>query len=110
MDHVRAHEQQLVAYALDRLNTVPGLRVLGPPAAERGGVAAFSLGEIHPHDIASLLDQRGIAIRAGHHCAQPLMDRYDVAALARASFYVYSTPADVDALVAGLAFVREVFG
>ncbi|HEX6606054.1 MAG TPA: cysteine desulfurase [Chloroflexia bacterium] len=110
MDNVRAHEQQLVAYALDRLATVPGLRVLGPPAAERGGVAAFSLGEIHPHDIASLLDQRGIAIRAGHHCCQPIMDYYDVPALARASFYIYNTEADVDRLVEGLHFVREVFG
>jgi cysteine desulfurase/selenocysteine lyase len=110
MDNVRAHEQQLVAYALDRLNTVPGLRVLGPPAAERGGVAAFSLGEIHPHDIASLLDQRGIAIRAGHHCCQPIMDYYDVPALARASFYIYNTEADVDRLIDGLHFVREVFG
>jgi cysteine desulfurase / selenocysteine lyase len=110
MDNVRAHEQQLVAYALDRLATVPGLRVFGPPAAERGGVAAFSLGEIHPHDIASLLDQRGIAIRAGHHCCQPIMDYYDVPALARASFYIYNTEEDVDRLVEGLHFVREVFG
>ena len=110
MEAVHAHEQALVAYALERLSAVPGLRIYGPPAGERGGVVAFSLGDIHPHDIATLLDQRGIAIRAGHHCAQPLMDRYDVAALARASFYVYSTPADVDALVAGLGFVREVFG
>jgi cysteine desulfurase/selenocysteine lyase len=110
LDNVRAHEQQLVAYALDRLATLPGLRVFGPPAAERGGVAAFSLGEIHPHDIASLLDQRGIAIRAGHHCCQPIMDYYDVPALARASFYIYNTEEDVDRLVEGLHFVREVFG
>jgi len=110
MDHVHAHEQTIIAYALAQLAGVPGLRVYGPPAAERGGVVAFSLGEIHPHDIASLLDQRGIAIRAGHHCCQPLMDLYDVPALARASFYVYSTPADVDRLVDGLTFVRGVFG
>ena len=110
MDHVHAHEQTIIAYALQELARVPGLRVYGPPAAERGGVVAFSLGEIHPHDIASLLDQRGIAIRAGHHCCQPLMDLYDVPALARASFYVYSTPADVDRLVDGLTFVRGVFG
>ena len=110
MDAVQAHEQAIITYALDQLSAVPDLRIYGPPAADRGGVVAFSLADIHPHDIATLLDQRGIAIRAGHHCAQPLMDRYDVAALARASFYVYSTPADVDALVAGLAFVREVFG
>jgi cysteine desulfurase / selenocysteine lyase len=110
MAHVRAHEQAIIAYALDRLATVPGLRVYGPPAAERGGVVAFSLGEIHPHDVASLLDQRGICIRAGHHCCQPLMERYDLPALGRASFYVYNTEADVDRLVDGLAFVREVFG
>jgi cysteine desulfurase/selenocysteine lyase len=112
MPHVHAHEQQIVAYAMERLATVPGLRIYGPPAAERGGVVAFSLGDgaIHPHDIASLLDQRGIAIRAGHHCCQPLMDRYDVPALARASFYVYSTTEDVDRLVDGLGYVREVFG
>ena len=109
LPQIHAREQALVAYALDRLAAVPGLRVYGPPAAERGGVIAFSLGAIHPHDIASLLDQQGIAIRAGHHCCQPLMDRYDVPALARASFYLYSTEADVDRLVAGLAFVREVF-
>ncbi len=110
MAHVHAHEQAIVGYALERLAGVPGLRVYGPPAAERGGVVAFSLGEIHPHDIASLLDQRGIAIRAGHHCCQPLMDLYDVPALARASFYIYSTPADVDRLIDGLTFVRGVFG
>jgi cysteine desulfurase/selenocysteine lyase len=110
MAAVHAHEQAIVTYALEQLSAVPDLRIYGPPAADRGGVVAFSLAGIHPHDIATLLDQRGIAIRAGHHCAQPLMDRYDVPALARASFYVYSTPADVDALVAGLAFVREVFG
>jgi cysteine desulfurase / selenocysteine lyase len=110
MAHVRAHEQAIIAYALDRLATVPGLRVYGPPAAERGGVVAFSLGQIHPHDVASLLDQRGICIRAGHHCCQPLMERYDLPALGRASFYVYNTEADVDRLVDGLAFVREVFG
>ncbi|HUS15460.1 MAG TPA: cysteine desulfurase [Chloroflexia bacterium] len=109
MEHVHAHEQQIVAYAMDRLATVPALQIFGPPADERGGVVAFRLGDIHPHDIASLLDQQGIAIRAGHHCCQPLMDRYDVPALARASFYVYSSRADVDRLVAGLAFVREVF-
>ena len=110
MEHVRAHEQAIAAYALERLASVPGLRVYGPPTGERGGVAAFSLGAIHPHDVASLLDQRGICIRAGHHCCQPLMERYDLPALGRASFYVYNTEADVDRLVDGLAFVREVFG
>jgi len=110
MEQVRGHEQTIIGYALERLATVPGLRIYGPPAADRGGVAAFSLGDIHPHDVASLLDQRGICIRAGHHCCQPLMERYDLPALGRASFYVYNTEADVDRLVDGLAFVREVFG
>jgi cysteine desulfurase/selenocysteine lyase len=88
MAAVHAHEQQIITYALEQLSAVPDLRIYGPPAADRGGVVAFSLADIHPHDIATLLDQRGIAIRAGHHCAQPLMDRYDVPALARASFSV----------------------
>ena len=110
MDRVHEHEQALVGYALERLAAVPGVRVFGPPAAERGGVVSFSMEGVHPHDIATLLDQRGIAIRAGHHCAQPLVERFDLPALARASFYVYSTPAEVNALIDGLAFVREVFG
>jgi cysteine desulfurase/selenocysteine lyase len=100
----------LTAYALDCLSAVPDLHIYGPPAAERGGVIAFTLADIHPHDIATVLDGQGIAIRAGHHCAQPLCDHLDVPALARASFFVYSTPADVDALVDGLGQVRAVFG
>ncbi len=110
MAHVRAREEHLIAYAMERLSTVPDLRIYGPPASERGGVVAFSLADIHPHDIATLLDQKGIAIRAGHHCCQPLMDRYDVPALGRASFYIYSNEEDVERLVEGLGFVREVFG
>src|SRR5262249_20867515 len=110
MAHVRAREEHLISYAMERLRTVPDLRIYGPPASERGGVVAFSLADIHPHDIATLLDQKGIAIRAGHHCCQPLMDRYDVPALGRASFYIYSNEDDVERLVEGLGFVREVFG
>jgi len=115
MDHVMAHEQALAAYALERLATVPDLYLYGPPAAERGGVVTFNLiknGDllIHPHDLASILDQEGIAIRAGHHCAQPLMEHYGVAATARASFYVYNMEQEVDKLVEALLKARRVFG
>jgi cysteine desulfurase/selenocysteine lyase len=110
-DAILAHERRLVAYAVERLLEVPGLHVFGPPnPAERSGVVAFALGDAHPHDISTILDSEGIAIRAGHHCAQLVMKHYQVAATARASFYVYNTTADVDRLVAGLTLVREVFG
>ena len=115
MDNVHAHEQALVAYALERLATVPDLHIYGPPAAERGGVVSFNLlrqGEllIHPHDLASILDQEGIAIRAGHHCAQPLTEHYGVPATARASFYLYNTAEEVDRLVEALHKARQIFG
>jgi cysteine desulfurase/selenocysteine lyase len=115
MTSVQAHEQAIAAYALERLSTVPNLRVYGPPAAERGGVITFNLirnGEllIHPHDLASILDREGIAIRAGHHCAQPLMEHYGVPATARASFYVYNTEDEVDKLVAALLKAQSIFG
>ena len=115
MEAVHAHEQSLVAYALERLATVPNLQVYGPPANERGGVVTFNLirdGEllIHPHDLASILDREGIAIRAGHHCAQPLMDYYGVPATARASFYIYNVEEEVDKLVEALFKAQKVFG
>ncbi len=110
MEAVRQHEQELTAYALERLATVEGVRIFGPPdAARRGGVLSFYLGDIHPHDVASILDQQGIAIRAGHHCCQPLMDFLGVPATARASFYVYNSPEDVDALVEGLRMAKRIF-
>ena len=109
MANVRAHEHALVAYALERLAAVPDLRIYGPPADRRGGVVSFTLGDIHAHDLATLLDREGIAIRAGHHCAQPLMERYQLAATARASFYVYTTSAEIDALAAALEQARTVF-
>ncbi|OFX35135.1 MAG: cysteine desulfurase [Armatimonadetes bacterium RBG_16_67_12] len=110
MEAVAAHEHELTAYALRRLPEVPGLRVLGPAAAvERGGAVSFTLDATHPHDIAQVLDQEGVAVRAGHHCAQPLHQRYGVPASARASFYLYNTPADIDALVEGLHRVRRIF-
>ncbi len=115
MENVQEHEQTMAGYALDRLATVPNLHLYGPPAGERGGVVTFNLmkdGEllIHPHDLASILDREGIAIRAGHHCAQPLMDHYDVPATARASFYVYNTEDEVDQLVAALYKAQSIFG
>jgi cysteine desulfurase/selenocysteine lyase len=115
MDNVHAHEQSMAAYALDRLASVPNLRIYGPPAGERGGVVTFNLlreGEllIHPHDLASILDREGIAIRAGHHCAQPLMEHYGVPATARASFYVYNTESEVDSLVVALIKAQSMFG
>jgi cysteine desulfurase/selenocysteine lyase len=115
MENVQAHEQAMASYALERLPGVPNLHLYGPPAEERGGVVTFNLmrnGEllIHPHDLASILDREGIAIRAGHHCAQPLMEHYGVPATARASFYVYNTEAEVDALVDALFKAQSIFG
>jgi cysteine desulfurase/selenocysteine lyase len=111
MARVRAHEQALTGYLLERLAQVPGLRVVGPPEAEsRGGLASFTIAGMHPHDIAELADRAGVCIRAGHHCAQPLMRCLGVAATARASFGVYNEPGDVDALVDALLAGRQVFG
>ena len=111
MERVRAHERELTAYMLERLREVPGLRVVGPPGAERrGGLASFTLEGIHPHDVAELCDRAGVCIRAGHHCAQPLMRCLGVSATARASVGVYNERSDVDALVDALVAGREVFG
>jgi len=111
MDRVRAHERALTAYMLERLAQVPGLRVVGPSEAERrGGLASFTIEGIHPHDIAELADRGGVCIRAGHHCAQPLMRCLGISATARASVGVYNEPADIDALVDALLAGREVFG
>lgn len=110
MDNIRAHEMELTQYALDKLQDVPTLRVIGPTnVAERGGLAAFEMPGIHPHDIAAILDRDAICIRAGHHCAQPLHDHYNLPATARASFYVYNSPEEIDALVKGLQNVRSMF-
>jgi cysteine desulfurase/selenocysteine lyase len=100
MDAVREHEKEITAYALERMAEVPGAKIIGPTDPDiRGGVVTFTLDKIHPHDLASLLDQEGVAIRAGHHCAQPLHTRLGLNATARASFYVYSEPREVDALI-----------
>lgn len=110
-ERIVAHEKALLTYADAQLRTLPGVRVFGPAdPAERAGVLSFTLGDIHPHDLATILDSEGVAIRAGHHCTQPLMRRLGVAATARASFYIYNTPADVDALVRGLHTARRIFG
>jgi cysteine desulfurase/selenocysteine lyase len=111
MERVRAHERELTAYLLTRLAEVPGLRVVGPNDAERrGGLASFTIEGLHPHDIAELADRGGVCIRAGHHCAQPLMRCLGVGATARASVGVYNERADIDALIAALIAGREVFG
>ncbi len=111
MEAVRDHERQVADYALERLADVPGLRVFGPPRApERLGPVSFELEGVHAHDVSEILDRHGVAVRAGHHCAQPLMDRLGIAATARASFGVYTTPEEIDRLVEGLHDTRKVFG
>jgi cysteine desulfurase / selenocysteine lyase len=111
MDKVQAHERALTRYAVERLLEVPDLRIIGPATAEeRGAAISFTLGDIHPHDVGQVLDEQGIAVRVGHHCARPVCLRYGIPATTRASFYLYSTPAEVDALVAGLEHVRNFFG
>jgi cysteine desulfurase/selenocysteine lyase len=109
MENVHAHERAVTDYAMESLRDVPGLTLLGPEGALRGGLTTFSLQGAHPHDVAEILDKDGIAIRAGHHCAMPLHQRLGLTASARASFYVHSTFEEVDKLVAGLHRVRSVF-
>ena len=110
MDQVRAHERDLTAYALERLPEIDGLRLFGPPDPDgRGGVVSFALEGMHPHDIAELCDREQVCIRAGHHCAQPLMRQLGVPATARASFHIYNSHEDVDRLVDALQKAREVF-
>jgi cysteine desulfurase/selenocysteine lyase len=108
MDNIAAHEHELLAYATETVSAIPGIRLIGT-AKEKAGVLSFLLDSIHPHDIGTILDQEGIAIRTGHHCAQPVMQRFGIAATARASFALYNTREEVDALVEGIQKVREVF-
>jgi len=110
MDEVLRHERELMQSAQFLLSRLDGIRVYGPPAPERSGVLSFTLDDVHPHDLATILDGEGVCIRAGHHCAQPLMRRLDLPATARASFYVYNDESDIDALVAGVLKAKEVFG
>jgi len=107
-ESVERHEHGLLEYATQAVTEIPGLRVVGT-AAEKAGVLSFVMEGIHPHDIGTILDQQGIAIRTGHHCAQPVMQRFGIPATARASFALYNTREEVDALVSGLRKVREVF-
>jgi cysteine desulfurase/selenocysteine lyase len=110
MDKIAAHEQAITAYALEGLQTVPGLKILGPTEpVDRGGAISFELDGVHPHDVSTVLDTRGIAVRAGHHCARPVHERFGMQSSTRASFYLYTTPEEVDALVDGLGFVRSFF-
>jgi len=109
MEHVFAHDRDLAAYAMSRLGEVDGVKLLGPPAARRGGVVAFTVEGVHPHDVAMVLDRDGVCVRAGHHCAMPLHEHLGVPASVRASFHCYSLREDVDALVEGLRGVRKLF-
>jgi cysteine desulfurase/selenocysteine lyase len=110
MDAVRDHEHAITAYALSGLATVPGLKVLGPlDATDRGGAISFEIDGVHPHDVAQVLDSRGIAVRAGHHCAKPAHARFGVQSSTRMSSYLYTTPAEIDALVEGLEYTRSYF-
>jgi cysteine desulfurase/selenocysteine lyase len=110
MDKIAAHEKDIIAYALDRLAEVPGIHVFGPEAEYKGGVAAFTFDGVHPHDVAQVLDRSGIAVRAGHHCAMPLHEKYNIPATTRASFYLYNTQDEVDHLIEGLYNVKQYFG
>ncbi len=110
LDAIHRHEQAITAYALEGLATVPGLRVLGPlEAADRGGAIAFEIDGVHPHDVAQVLDSRGVAVRAGHHCAKPAHARFGVQSSTRMSSYLYTTPAEIDALVEALEYTRSYF-
>jgi cysteine desulfurase/selenocysteine lyase len=110
MDNIAAHEHEVTEYALERLEEIPGVKVFGPSADKKGGVASFTLEGVHPHDVAQILDRDGIAVRAGHHCAQPLHEKFGIPATSRASFYLYNTKEEVDLLVNGLYKVKEMFG
>jgi cysteine desulfurase/selenocysteine lyase len=109
MEAIAAHERDLLDYATASVSEIPGLTIVGT-AREKASVLSFTLDGIHPHDIGTVLDREGIAIRTGHHCAQPVMERFGIPATARASFAMYSTRAEVDVLVAGIRKVKELLG
>jgi len=110
MDAIAEHEHQITEYALERLEEIPGVKLFGPTADKKGGVVAFMLDGVHPHDVAQILDRDGIAVRAGHHCAQPLHEKFGIPATSRASFYLYNSMDEVDLLVNGIYKVKEMFG
>jgi cysteine desulfurase/selenocysteine lyase len=109
MENIAKHEREIVAYALERLEEIPGVNIFGQVEKERGGVVSFSLTDIHPHDISQVLDRDGIAVRAGHHCAMPLHEKFGLTATARASFYLYNSTEEVDRLAESLYKVRDLF-
>ena len=109
MDAVEQHEQEIITYALERLEEIPGVTIFGPEAEHKGGVASFLLDDLHAHDISQVLDMDGIAVRAGHHCAMPLHEKFGIPASARASFYLYNSMEEVDRLVNGIYKVKEMF-
>ncbi len=109
LEAIERHEHELTVYALERLGEVPGIKLYGPSPERRAGIVSFNLGDLHPHDVAQVLDLEGVAIRAGHHCCQPLMQKLGVVATNRASFYLYTLPEEIDRLVEGLHKVRKVF-
>ena len=109
MSWIQEHERQLIAYAFQRLMEVEGLRILGPGPDDRSGLVSFTMEGIHPHDLSAVLDRAGVAVRAGHHCAQPLHDRLGIVASVRASMYLYNRPQEIDQLVAGLDQAAEIF-
>ncbi len=110
LEAIERHEHELAAYALDRLGELPEVTLYGPPADRRAGIVSFNVQGVHPHDVSQVLDWEGVAIRAGHHCCQPLMKKLGVPATNRASFYLYTVPEEIDRLVTGLEKVRKVFG
>ncbi len=110
MTSITAHEHEITEYALERLEEIPGVKVFGPSADKKGGVASFTLDGVHPHDVAQILDRDGIAVRAGHHCAQPLHEKFGIPASTRASFYLYNKKDEVDLLVDGIYKVKKMFG
>jgi cysteine desulfurase/selenocysteine lyase len=111
LDAIHAHEQALTAHMVSMLEELGGVTVYGPDdLAQRGGTVSFNLADVHPHDVGTIVDRQGVAVRAGHHCCQPLMRRFDVAATARASVYLYTAHEEIDALGAALQEVKRVFG
>jgi cysteine desulfurase/selenocysteine lyase len=110
MEAVASYEHELTAYALERMEEVPFVWVFGPDADKKGGVASFTFDGVHPHDVAQIVDTEGVAVRAGHHCAMPLHEKFDITATARASFYLYTTKDDIDRLIESLYKVRKIFG
>jgi cysteine desulfurase/selenocysteine lyase len=110
IDAIEAHEQELAAQAIERLGEIEGVTLYGPPPDRRAGIVSFNVEGIHPHDVAQVLDSEGVAIRAGHHCCQPLMTRLGVAATNRASFYLYSIPEEVDRLAEGVQRAKKILG